>query len=253
MTSPFRFLAPEWHDSLPSTNTFLRERQRAARDPGGTVVAALTQTAGRGRMGNVWVSPAGADLTFSFLWRGRVPLAEAGTFSLVCGLALADYLQDLGLSPLCKWPNDLLVDDGKICGILCESASPPDGSLELVVGMGLNLADDPARNAAAGNRAASLEKALGARPAPDATLSAFLPRIARRINEWQESGFAGLHAEYAAMLWGRGERVRVRTGRETLWGVIDGVGRDGRLLLADDAGKILEISSAVAIEPEEGE
>lgn len=248
---PFRFRTPEWHDTLPSTNTYLRERQRHSPSPSGTVVAALTQTAGRGRLGNAWFSPPGMDLTFSFLWRGKVALAAAGTFSLVCGLAVADFLSSLGLSPRCKWPNDILLTDAKICGILCESASPPGGGVELVAGMGVNLAEDRERTIRAGQPVASLEAALGKSPPPREALERLLPFLETRVTQWMDAGFSAMLTDYAAIMWGAGARTRVRTGLgdRMVFGTLVGVGPDGRLLLREDDGGKVEISSAVAIEP----
>lgn len=247
---PFRFRTPEWHDSLPSTNTYLRERQRRSPSPSGTVVAAVAQTAGRGRMGNAWFSPPGADLTFSFLWRGGIGLAAAGTFSLACGLAVADFLASLGLPPRCKWPNDILLAGAKVCGILCESVSPP-GYVELVAGIGMNLAEDRERTARAGQPVASLESALGEPPTPRETLPRLLPFLEARVNQWIGAGFSAMAADYAAVMWGTGTRTRIRTGAGDLpvFGTLAGVGDDGRLLLRGDDGGKLEISSAVAIEP----
>ena len=108
--------------------------------PGGTVVLAEEQTAGRGRDGRTWRSPAGG------VWLGmllRAPVPVAGVLSLRIGLVLADVVEAVvpGRRPELKWPNDVLVDDRKVAGILCESRWQGDALQWLGVGVGINVAN----------------------------------------------------------------------------------------------------------------
>ncbi len=246
---PFTFCEPEWLDEVGSTSTFLRERQGARLDPSGTVVAAKTQTAGRGRMGNTWYSLPGQDLMFSFLLRETIHLAEAGTLSLVCALGVADFLQSRGIHPSCKWPNDLLVNGRKITGILAESRMV-EGKMEIVVGIGVNLRKNPERDKATVKPTTSLEdeKVDGCLDAVT-LLPIQLAYLRTRVNDWLQDGFSKLYENYSAMLWGVGMQTVVRTERGILEGVILGVNSCGmlRLLLPDGNEKI--ISSCVSLEP----
>lgn len=249
MTDTFLFRTPQWLDSVESTSTFLRERQRVDPLPSGSVVAAHHQTVGRGRMGNAWHTSRGRDLTFSFVWSGRTNIAEAGTFSLVCGLGLADCLASWGLRPLCKWPNDLLVGGDKISGILVESRVAAADEMEMVVGIGLNVKDVPERTVAAGRPVASLERDGGIGMSPPEVLPVVLDFLQERINAWMASGFFPLADDYAAIMWGVGRKALVRTGASVVEGTIAGVGGDGRLFLTGGDGKRIEVGSVAALEP----
>ncbi len=135
-----RALAPEgWRVEVvaqaPSTNALVAERARAG-EAAGLVVVAEEQTAGRGRLDRIWVSPPRAGLTFSVLLRPDLPVTDYGWLSLLAGLAVADAVRDrAGVAATLKWPNDVLVDGRKLCGILAEVAEPG----AVVLGMGLNV------------------------------------------------------------------------------------------------------------------
>ena len=105
----------------------------------GTVVVADAQTAGRGRMGRRWVSPAGKNLYVSLLLRPSVPTVDAPRLALVAGVALADAVEAVGVPAALKWPNDLYCGGRKAAGILAEMASDPDGVRHVVIGVGLNV------------------------------------------------------------------------------------------------------------------
>ena len=105
----------------------------------GTVVVADAQTAGRGRMGRRWVSPAGKNLYVSLLLRPSVPTVDATRLALVAGVALADAVEAVGVPASLKWPNDLYCGGRKAAGILAEMASDPDGVRHVVIGVGLNV------------------------------------------------------------------------------------------------------------------
>lgn len=117
-----------------STNSVLAEQARAGA-PTGLVVVAEEQTAGRGRLGRTWVSPARAGLTFSLLLRPQLPLERWPWLPLLAGVGVARTVrQQTGLSADLKWPNDVLVHGRKVCGLLAEGAA---GSV--VLGIGLNV------------------------------------------------------------------------------------------------------------------
>ena len=103
------------------------------------------QTQGRGRRGKVWISPPGASIYLSLAWRFDLPLSELGCLSLAMGVAVVRVLKRIGLKqPGLKWPNDVLVDEKKIAGILIETAQLTAASSTVIIGIGLNykLPDD---------------------------------------------------------------------------------------------------------------
>lgn len=118
-----------------STNALVAERARAGEAPG-LVVVAEHQTAGRGRQDRTWESPARAGLTFSVLVARQEPVTW---MPLLTGLAVARALREqTGLDAVLKWPNDVLVDGRKLCGLLAEAVTGPAGP-GVVLGIGLNV------------------------------------------------------------------------------------------------------------------
>ena len=126
----------------PSTNDRLKQRARAGAAEW-TVVLADAQTAGRGRQGRRWSSPPG-NLYLSVLLRPSPPSARWSVLPLAAGLAVAEALAAEGLDARLKWPNDVMVAERKVGGILAEATSGADGLESVVLGIGINVAVRPA-------------------------------------------------------------------------------------------------------------
>jgi BirA family transcriptional regulator, biotin operon repressor / biotin---[acetyl-CoA-carboxylase] ligase len=134
--------APLEHvEQLASTNDRLKEHARAGA-PEWSAVWADEQTAGRGRQGHAWISPAG-NLFLSVLLRPRTGVAVASLLPLMTGVAVAEALREWGVDSRLKWPNDILAGRRKLAGILVEGLSSSDGLEGAVVGIGINLVLDP--------------------------------------------------------------------------------------------------------------
>lgn len=126
----------EWHDTMGSTNDRAREivREEGSRAHG-WVVGTEEQTAGRGRKGASWISEPGKGLTFSLVLSPVWERGHWGWLSMAAALAVCEgALRPCGLTPLIKWPNDVLVEGSKICGILIETSGDC-----AVIGIGLNV------------------------------------------------------------------------------------------------------------------
>ena len=214
-------------DSVGSTND---EAGRLA-DAGaaeGTVVWARQQTGGRGRRGRTWASPPG-NLYSSTVLRPACPAARAAELGFVCALAVADVVPP-GRSVRLKWPNDVLVDGGKVAGILLESAIGEGGRAEHVVaGIGINIGFAPQlpemRYAGA---------MLGG--TVEAALMGFTAALATRLAEWRRDGFGTVRAAWLALAGPLGETVDVRLGEELVSGRFGGVDGEGALLLQTAGG-----------------
>lgn len=129
----------ELFDTLDSTNAYLKREHTAGRAPAGAAAIALTQTAGRGRLGRTWESIPGAGLYFSLL-APQIPMERLSLVPVAVGVAATDALQEIaGVSAGIKWPNDLIVSDRKLSGILCEGVLG-----RAVCGIGVNLLQDAA-------------------------------------------------------------------------------------------------------------
>lgn len=136
----------EWSAACPSTNDALAEAVAAAADewPDFSVCGTDHQTAGHGRLGRTWTVPAAASLTFSTVMRVPVgfDLAGLGWLPLIAGWAVAEAVDTAGVSAQVKWPNDVLVDGKKLCGILSRACQLPAGSeaaMAIVLGIGINV------------------------------------------------------------------------------------------------------------------
>ncbi len=128
----------EYFKTIDSTNTELKRRARMGA-PSGTVLVADGQTAGRGRMGRTFFSPAGSGLYMSVLLR-PVDLADAGRITTYAAVAAARALEKQGVQVSVKWVNDLLSGGKKLCGILAEAGTVGEDTFA-VIGIGVNLAD----------------------------------------------------------------------------------------------------------------
>lgn len=215
--------------STGSTNADLLGRG----GPEGQVLVAEEQTAGRGRMGRSWLSQPGASLTFSVLLRPvTVPAGRRGWLPLLTGVAVAAAVRaTASVAATLKWPNDVLVGDRKLAGILAEQSGDA-----VVIGIGLNVAAprDALPVSPAGLQATSL-LAEGAEVARDALLVAVL----RNLERWYlafgsdpDPGGVGLLAEYRTLCDTLGRAVRVELpGGRVLAGVATDIDADGRLLV----------------------
>ncbi len=126
------------YECLASTNDTAGE-MAAAGAAAGTVVIAGRQTAGRGRRGRIWVSPAGENIYMSFILRPDLRSEAAPMVTLVCALAVREALAAQGLEALIKWPNDIILSGRKVCGILTEMRAEGEQILYIVCGIGINV------------------------------------------------------------------------------------------------------------------
>jgi BirA family transcriptional regulator, biotin operon repressor / biotin---[acetyl-CoA-carboxylase] ligase len=214
-----------------STNADLLGRGGAE----GQVLVAEEQTAGRGRMGRSWVSQPGAALTFSFSLRpAAVPPGRRGWLSLLTGVAVVAAVRGVtGLDATLKWPNDVLIGDRKLAGILAEQSGD-----FAVVGIGLNVATAPDAlpSGAGGLRGTSL-----AIEGADASREMVLAETLRQLERWYVAfrddpspEAVGLLAEYRRLCStiGRAVRVELPEGR-ILSGLAEDVDSGGRLLVTE--------------------
>jgi len=219
-------------DTIGSTND---EAKRMARDsaPGGAVIWAGEQTAGRGRRGRTWTSPPG-NLYVSLLLRPGGSAAHAAQLGFVAALGLGDALHEAGGPALrCKWPNDLLLDGRKVAGILLESETTVGDTVDFVViGSGVNLVSKPENTEYPAT--SLIESGIGSVTAA-ALLSAYVRHFDGWLVRWREDGFAPIRAAWLTRASDVGGDIRVRLERDTLFGRFLDLDEDGALLL-DTAG-----------------
>ena len=195
------------------------------------------QTAGRGRAGRCWHSSADASLTFSLAWRFGLSVQALSGLSLVVGVALADALAQTGAAVQLKWPNDLLIDQKKLGGVLIEtSADPRDASsLWAVIGVGINLQSSVQAASDIGQPIASLALPIDADR--NVLLALILDHLCANLVQFEQCGFAQFvprwdrlhaHRDFAVSIIDRG--VVLHTG------IARGVDAQGCLLLDTSTG-----------------
>ena len=215
---------------LDSTNRYLLDQARSGA-AAGVVAVADHQTAGRGRLGREWVSPPGASLLVSVLWRPDLPPERLHLLTLSLALAAAETCQRLaGFRPGLKWPNDLVLGDAKLAGILAEADLPA-----VVVGIGLNLNWPP--ELLGDLEAAAVNQVVGHDVDRDAFLEVLLEELARLHGRWGE-----LARAYRRSCSTLGRLVRVDLHDESFTGTAADVTDEGHLLV--DVGTCLRTVAA---------
>ena len=215
-------------ESVGSTNDEAAHLAEAGA-PEGTIVWAREQTGGRGRRGRIWASPIG-NLYCSTILRPECPAVRATELGFVAALAVADIVPS-GRETRVKWPNDVIVDGGKVAGILPESSIDQEGRAEhVVVGIGVNVGFAPSLpemrypGACLGG---TVEEAL----------EGLAAALARRVAEWRRDGFAAVRAQWLDRAGPLGLEVDVRLGNEVVRGRFAGMDREGALLLDTATGQ----------------
>lgn len=237
-------------DSLPSTN--LEAARRAGEGAAeGLCVVADEQTAGRGRLQRQWVSPKDAGLYFSILLRPQFEQGRWPLLTLTAAVAVHDALREAcALETDIKWPNDILANDKKLCGILAETVQTSLGRA-VVLGIGINLtkhsfADDFELEATsvetAGGRTHDLEALLG-------TLIAALGKHYEALK--RADGPEAIIREWCARSsYGEGKLVRVVESNDTLVGKTRGLERDGALRVETSAGiRVVHAGDVTSVRP----
>jgi BirA family biotin operon repressor/biotin-[acetyl-CoA-carboxylase] ligase len=194
----------------------------------GTVVWAREQTGGRGRRGRSWASPVG-NLYSSTILRPGCPAARAAELGFVAALAVADMVP-AGREVRVKWPNDVLIDGGKVAGILPESSIAADGRTEhVVLGIGINVGFAP-------NLPEMRYPGACLGGTVEAALEALTAALARRLVQWRRDGFSAVRTEWLTKAGPLGLEVDVKLGDELVRGRFAGMDGEGALLLDTAAG-----------------
>ncbi|NUR87927.1 MAG: biotin--[acetyl-CoA-carboxylase] ligase [Nonomuraea sp.] len=236
-------------DETGSTNADLMETARQGA-PEGAVLVAESQSAGRGRLGRTWTAPPRSALTFSVLLRPTPPPSAFGWLPLLFGVAAASAVRRLAeVDVRLKWPNDLLVGERKLAGILAERAGDA-----VVVGMGLNVSLKESELPV--DTATSLVLQDGAFIDRDPLLRAVLREVESHYRDWSAAGgdadASGLRAAYQATSATIGSQVRVELpGGRTLDGKATGVDTSGQLQVNADgqdhalnAGEVVHVRAS---------
>lgn len=236
-----------YHKETASTN-LLAKKLAAEGAPEGTVVAADTQSAGRGRLGRNWVSPAGRNLYFSLILRPSVSSLRIPQITLLAAAAIHRALSETfsSINAAIKWPNDILSGGRKLCGVLCEMQSEPGLTHFVVVGIGINVNQEAFPDEIR-EKATSLLLETGSSVSRSELLAGVLNRFEELYLQWQEEddlGFILPYLERYSLL--QGMDVIVDQFSREITGTVRGIALGGELVLDTGDGGLLNISSGEA-------
>jgi len=225
-----------------STNDWAKELAELGASEG-TVTVAGTQTGGRGRLGRTWISPKGG-LWLSVILRPELCAVEAVKLVFVAGLAVAGVLHELyGLKAETKWPNDVLVNGRKVCGILTEMKTIGETVNYVIIGIGINA------NFKVGNNfpeelimaTTSLENELGKKVQLELLFGALLRKLEDIYEQFTREGFSSILDEWKRHAGFIGCPIEVRNRTEKFYGLALDVDQDGALILRLEDGKVKRV------------
>lgn len=204
-------------------------------------IMARRQEAGRGRRGRPWADPAG-NFAGTLVLRPEGGAAEAAQLSFVAALALYEALVRLcgpQLNIALKWPNDVLLNGGKLSGILLESTGARGQVAALAIGIGVNLAEAPQPSDVepTATHPVSLKGETGLTVIPDELLDALAPAFDRWWRQMRAYGFAPIRQAWLARAAKLGETITARTGTTQSEGRFDGIDEAGALILTTARGR----------------
>lgn len=233
----------ECHYQLSSTNA----RARKLGESGGIhglLVTAEHQTAGRGRFGRSWVDTSGANIAMSLLLRPEIKPAAASVLTLMSALSVRDAIaEETGIDTRIKWPNDIVAEGRKVCGILTEMSSDMDGIRYVVVGIGINV-NNRSFPGELERSAVSLYQ-LSGREFYRGSLAASVMKWIEYYYEifMETKSFAGLMDNYNRRLVNVNRGVKVHGPGEVYTGTALGINAEGELLVETADGKVKNVSS----------
>ena len=232
---------------VDSTNDVARALAEGG-DPAGTIVIAREQSRGRGRGDRTWFSPAGSGLYLSMIFR-PAGIENPTLLPVLAGLGLAMQLSTSfpELSARLKWPNDIMVGDAKLAGLLCEAVWEGSAARYLVVGVGINVKPlGPGAPADVAGSATSLEQATGAEVSLTQAADAAIRGLEAEMHDPPPSLDPNRLESVDRLDWLQDRRVRLRSDAadEFARGVAVGIAPDGALLFRPDRGALRRVKMA---------
>jgi len=226
-------------NAIGSTNTFLRQISSAEPLDDYTVVVAEHQTKGRGQMGTEWLVQEGKNLTFSVL--KKTPFVSTDDhfyISMAASLAVHSVLNRLKIPKVqIKWPNDILAENQKICGILIENVIKNNRSVASIIGIGLNVNQ---KDFIGLPNATSVLKLIGRTYSPEELMNGILDDLKINFNRMKSGDLEGIKMDYEDRLFRKNKPSTFKDKSNTMFsGYIQGVSRNGNLqvLLEDEIVK----------------
>lgn len=238
-------------DEIGSTNDFLK--QNIDKYSEGAVVIAKSQTQGRGRLGNTWENSPNESLFMSILLKPNIKIDSLLRISLVCSLSILKALKKLNanMDIKIKWPNDILIEEKKICGILAECISKNSGHEDLILGIGINVNNKTFPNSIS-EKATSLFIENVHTTISDVIVLT-LEQIEKDYFTYLQNKFLFFIDEYKKYCCNINKKVKIINSLSQKYGEIIDINEDGTLLFKDESGQLSTLfSSEVSVRGEFG-
>lgn len=231
----------QYRETVDSTNVWAKELARGGA-PEGTAAVADRQSAGRGRRGRSWVSPPKSSVYMSLILRPQIRPDQASMLTLVMGLSVVQACREsLGLDAWIKWPNDMVINGKKVCGILTEMGMVSQEIDYVVVGVGINVnqQDFPEEIA---ETATSLSLEKGEKLSREEVRAAVLETFARNYEKFLQTGdLCRLMDEYNQVLINKDRSIRVLDPAGEYNGISGGINEKGELLVTKGDGTCVAV------------
>lgn len=225
--------------TLVSTNTVLKGLARQGA-PHGSVCLCECQTGGRGRLGRAWSSPEGMGVWCSVLLRPELPAENAPLITFCAALAMTQAVRELcGLDARIKWPNDVVLEGRKLCGVLLELGFDVQGGMFVIVGTGLNVRRG-AYPPDLADRAIALEEACQP-PERSRLIAAYLNALEEALTAVERGMLSGITKPYHEMSCTLGREVQVIGVEETFTGIAVDIDESGALLVRTGTGELRRV------------
>lgn len=229
-------------DSMESTQNYGKELGK--KEPvHGTLILAEEQTAGRGRRGRSWQSEKGANIAMSLCLEPKLRTEHAAGLTLVMALAVAEGIKKVtGREPQIKWPNDIVLNGRKICGILTEMCFK-DGGYIVVIGVGINVNNTGFPEDIKGT-ASSLKLETGAETSREALIASVMECFEKYYEIYEQTeDLTLLKEQYESMLANKNREVNVLDPKEPYKGTAKGINSAGNLIVVCEDGTEKEVYS----------
>lgn len=233
-------------DAIDSTNDKAYElAEEGALE--GTVVIAETQTKGKGRMGRKWVSPRSGGIYASIILRPDLETDELPAITLITATAIINTIKKTaGIEAGMKWPNDILVGDKKISGILTEIKAQPDIVDFLILGIGVNVNTSKGKLPPEGT---SIKVETGEEVSRMELVQSMLLEIEEVYSKFKKKGFSSLRKECKKLSSVLGKKVKIEEHHRKIEGVAFDIDEKGALIIKDEEGKFQRVFSGDVVLP----
>ncbi len=241
-----KFVGKKIHYFDVVSSTMNMAQELALKDaPEGTVVLAESQTKGRGRLGRSWVSPKYKGIYFSLILRPKVLPNVTPIFTLLCAVSVCEAIKEVtDLDAQIKWPNDILIHNKKLGGILTELNAEMDATRSIIIGIGLNVNNDKKTEVPG---ATSLKEQKKEEVSRVALLQGILRKIEDNYLLFQQEGGSGIIEKWRHYSLTLGKRVKIVCEKTHLEGEAVDIDADGGLLIRRDYGTVEKVMSGDVI------